>query len=113
MESFDEYRRRTGGRRASEPWERYLPLFPWVVGLVLVLWLLSDTDLHGQAVRAGGRAPARQVSRHDHAGAALQGPARDQVMKVSVEEHGLRLPFGQVSRTEESDQRSAHRPPGG
>jgi membrane protease subunit HflK len=34
-------------------------------------------------------------------GLHFKAPLIDQVMKVSVEEHGLRLPFGMASRTEE------------
>ncbi len=101
MESFDEYQRRTRGRRVSEPWERYLPMFPWVVGLILVLWLLSDISY---TVKPYEQAVVLRLGKY-HAttlpGLHFKVPLVDQVMKVSVEEHGLRLPYGQVSRSED------------
>ncbi len=85
----------------SEAWQRYLPLFPWIVGLLLALWLLSDLSYtvkpYEQAVvlRFGKNYATTMPGLH------LKVPLVDQVMKVSVEEHGLRLPFGLASRTED------------
>ena len=85
----------------SEAWQRYLPWFPWVVGLILGLWLLSDltytVKTHEQAVvlRFGKYHATTMPGLH------LKVPLVDEVMKVSVEEHGLRLPLGLSSRTED------------
>ncbi len=101
MESYEEYPRRGPRRRGVEPWERYLPLFPWLVGLVLGLWLLSDMSY---TVKAYEQAVVLRFGKY-HAttlpGLHFKVPLVDQVMKVSVEEHGLRLPFGTTSRTAE------------
>ena len=81
-------------RMPSEPWQRYLPLFPWVVGLILALWLLSDISY---TVKPYEQAVVLRFGKY-HAttmpGLHFKVPLVDQVMKVSVEEHGLRLPFG-------------------
>jgi membrane protease subunit HflK len=101
MEPFEEYRRRPRGRQGAEPWQRYLPFFPWVVAVGLGLWLLSDSSYtvspHEQAaVLRFGKFHATTMP-----GLHFKLPLADQVMKVSVEEHGLRLPFGRPSRTED------------
>ena len=102
MEPFDEYSRRGQGSAPGDLWQRYLPLFPWVVGLFLAFWLLSDTSYtvepHEQAVvlRFGKYHATTMPGLH------FKVPLVDQVMKVSVEEHGLRLPFGMASRTEDA-----------
>jgi membrane protease subunit HflK len=84
----------------SEAWQRYLPLFPWVVGLILALWLLSDLSY---TVKPYEQAVVLRFGKY-HAttmpGLHLKVPMADQVMKVSVEEHGLRLPFGPVTNVE-------------
>jgi membrane protease subunit HflK len=101
MESFDEYSRRRRGAPPGEAWQRYLPLFPWVVGLILALWLISDLSYtvkpYEQAVvlRFGKNHATTMPGLH------FKVPLVDQVMKVSVEEHGLRLPFGRPSQSEE------------
>ena len=101
MEPFDEYRRRGRGSGPMEPWQRYLPLFPWIVGLILAIWLLSDLSY---TVKPYEQAVVLRFGKY-HAttmpGLHLKVPLIDQVMKVSVEEHGLRLPFGLASRTED------------
>jgi membrane protease subunit HflK len=101
MEPFDEYRRRPRGAIPSEAWQRYLPLFPWVVGLILALWLMSDLSY---TVKPYEQAVVLRFGKY-HAttmpGLHFKVPLVDQVMKVSVEEHGLRLPFGLASRTED------------
>jgi membrane protease subunit HflK len=85
----------------SEAWQRYLPLFPWVVGLILALWLMSDLTY---TVKPYEQAVVLRFGKY-HAttmpGLHFKMPLVDQVMKVSVEEHGLRLPFGRASRAEE------------
>ena len=100
MESFDEYIRRGRRPAPSEAWQRYLPLFPWMVGLILALWLLSDLTY---TVKPYEQAVVLRFGKY-HAttmpGLHFKVPMVDQVMKVSVEEHGLRLPLGQPSRTE-------------
>ncbi len=78
----------------SEPWQRYLPLFPWIVGLILALWLLSDISY---TVKPYEQAVVLRFGKY-HAttmpGLHFKVPLVDQVMKISVEEHGLRLPYG-------------------
>jgi membrane protease subunit HflK len=101
MESFEEYSRRvrrTG--RPSEPWQRLIPLIPWIVGALLLLGLLIDSSYtvepHEQAVvlRFGKYHATTMPGLH------FKLPVIDAVLKVSVEEHGLRLPFGAVSTGE-------------
>ena len=85
----------------SEAWQRYLPWFPWVVALVLAIWLFSDISY---TVKPYEQAVVLRFGKY-HAttlpGLHLKAPLIDQVMKVSVEEHGLRLPFGLTSHTED------------
>jgi membrane protease subunit HflK len=104
MESFDEYVRRTGGNRPfpSAAWQRFIPLIPWVIGAVLLIELLFDTSYtvepHEQAVvlRFGKYHATTTPGLH------FKLPIVDNVMKVSVEEHGLRLPFGAQSTGEQA-----------
>src|SRR5262245_54375048 len=102
MESFSEYRRRVRGPTPSEAWQRYLPVFPWVVGVLLALWLVMDLTY---TVRPYEQAVVLRVGKM-HAttrpGLHFKMPIVDQVMKVSVEEHGLRLPFGRPSHSDDS-----------
>jgi membrane protease subunit HflK len=97
MEPYSDFGRRF---QRSSPWERFLPYFPWVVGLVMAFWLVSDTSY---TVEPYEQAVVLRFGKY-HAttmpGLHFKAPLIDQVMKVSVEEHGLRLPFGLVSRTE-------------
>ena len=97
MEPYNDFGRRI---RNSSPWERFLPLFPWVVGIFLAFWLVSDTSY---TVKPYEQAVVLRFGKY-HAttmpGLHFKAPVVDQVMKVSVEEHGLRLPFGVTSRTE-------------
>jgi membrane protease subunit HflK len=110
MEPFDEYRRRGQGRGGmpSEPWQRYLPLFPWIVGLLLALWLLSDISY---TVKPYEQAVVLRFGKY-HAttmpGLHFKVPLVDQVMKISVEEHGLRLPYGAASRADETAEPQRH-----
>jgi modulator of FtsH protease HflK len=110
MEPFDEYRRRGQGRGGmpSEPWQRYLPLFPWIVGLLLALWLLSDISY---TVKPYEQAVVLRFGKY-HAttmpGLHFKVPLVDQVMKISVEEHGLRLPYGAASRADETPEPQRH-----
>src|SRR6516162_4337695 len=101
MESYGDYVRRTRRAYRAEPWQRFLPLFPWIVGLALALWLLSDLTY---TVKPYEQAVVLRFGKY-HAttmpGLHFKVPLVDQVMKVSVEEHGLRLPFGRPSRTDD------------
>jgi membrane protease subunit HflK len=106
METFDEYWRR--GRRGRDmSWSRVLLLFPWVVGLVLAIWLVWDVaytvEPYEQAVvlRFGKYHATTMPGLH------WKLPLVDEVLKVSVEEHGLRLPFGLVSGGQEPSAHSA------
>jgi membrane protease subunit HflK len=101
MESFEEYSRRTGRRPVpSEAWQRFIPYVPWVIGALLLGELLFDTSYtvepHEQAVvlRFGKYHATTMPGLH------FKLPWVDKVMKVSVEEHGLRLPFGAQSSGE-------------
>ncbi len=101
MDPFEDYRRPGRGAMPSEAWQRFLPWFPWVVGLVLAFWLFSDISY---TVKPYEQAVVLRFGKY-HAttlpGLHLKAPLVDQVMKVSVEEHGLRLPFGFSSHTED------------
>ena len=101
MEPFEQYIRRRRSAPPREAWQRYLPLFPWMVGLVLALWLLSDLTY---TVKPYEQAVVLRFGKYH--GTTMPGlhfkvPLVDQVLKVSVEEHGLRLPFGRPSRTDD------------
>jgi modulator of FtsH protease HflK len=108
MVSYEDLARR--GRRpyAVDPWQRYLPLFPWIVGIALALWLLLDTSY---TVKPYEQAVVLRYGKY-HAttlpGLHFKLPLADQVMKVSVEEHGLRLPFGPGFRTAEAAETARH-----
>lgn len=92
--SFEDAMRRRRGGPPSDAWRRYLPLMPWVLGGLIALFLISDlsytVEPHEQAVvlRFGAYKATTMPGLH------FKLPIVDQVMKVSVEEHGLSLPFG-------------------
>jgi membrane protease subunit HflK len=101
MESYEAFRRRGGGAMPSEAWQRFLPWFPWIVALILILWLLTDISY---TVKPYEQAVVLRFGKYHTTtlpGLHLKLPLIDQVLKVSVEEHGLRLPFGLASRTED------------
>jgi membrane protease subunit HflK len=101
MEPYEDYSRRRRRSTVNESWQRYLPLVPWVVGLILVLWLLSDMTY---TVKPYEEAVVLRLGKYRATtlpGLHFKVPLVDQVLKVSVEEHGLRLPYGQASRAEE------------
>lgn len=103
MESFEEYAQRVQPpRRPREPWQRLIPLIPWAVGALIVAGLVLDASYtvepHEQAVvMRFGRYHATTTP-----GLHFKLPMIDQVLKVSVEEHGLRLPFGSASHADEA-----------
>ena len=94
MESYEQYSRRAHRPPPGEPWQRLIPLIPWAIGLIFLFGLLFDASYtvepHEQAVvlRFGKYHATTMPGLH------FKLPMVDQVMKVSVEEHGLRLPFG-------------------
>jgi membrane protease subunit HflK len=98
MESSVPYRPRSPrGPDPSEPWQRYVPLIPWAIGIVIALWLLLDATY---TVEPYEQAVVLRFGKY-HAtttpGLHLKVPIVDKVLKVSVEEHGMRLPFGASS----------------
>ncbi len=99
MDDVYSFRRR--GPTPREAWQRYLPLFPWIVAVLLTIWLMSDVSY---TVKPYEQAVVLRFGKY-HAtttpGLHFKLPLADQVMKVSVEEHGLRLPFGRPSQSEE------------
>jgi len=102
MESFEEYARRVPRRpRGNEQLQWLIPLIPWVLGVLVLLSLLFDASYtvepHEQAaVLRFGKYHATTTP-----GLHFKLPIIDQVLKVSVEEHGLRLPYGSASHAEE------------
>ena len=84
-----------------------IPYLPWAVGLLILLGMISDSSYtvepHEQAVvlRFGKYHATTPPGLH------FKMPMVDQVMKVSVEEHGLRLPFGATSHADEIDRHPA------
>jgi membrane protease subunit HflK len=83
------------------PWLKFIPLIPWALGALIVLSLVFDASYtvepHEQAVvMRFGRYQATTTP-----GLHFKLPMIDQVLKVSVEEHGLRLPFGSASHAED------------
>jgi membrane protease subunit HflK len=91
-------RPRRGGP-PSDAWRRYVPFIPWVLGALVALFLISDfsytVEPHEQAVvlRFGAYKATTMPGLH------FKLPIVDQVMKVSVEEHGLSLPFSPAGQT--------------
>jgi membrane protease subunit HflK len=92
--SFDEFARRRRGGPPSDAWRRYVPVIPWVLAGLFALFLISDlsytVEPHEQAVvlRFGAYQATTAPGLH------FKLPIVDRVMKVSVEEHGLSLPYG-------------------
>lgn len=92
--SFEEFSRRRSGGPPSDAWRRYIPAIPWVLAGLVALFLISDfsytVEPHEQAVvlRFGAYKATTAPGLH------FKLPIVDRVMKVSVEEHGLSLPFG-------------------
>jgi membrane protease subunit HflK len=81
---------------------RLIPLIPWAVGALILASLVFDASYtvepHEQAVVLRfGRYHATTMP-----GLHFKLPMIDKVLKVSVEEHGLRLPFGSTSHAEEA-----------
>ncbi len=97
MESYEQYSRRVHHPPPGEPWQRLIPLIPWAIGSLFLFGLLFDASYtvepHEQAVvlRFGKYHATTMPGLH------FKLPMIDQVMKVSVEEHGLRLPVGSES----------------
>ena len=102
MEPYNDFGRRI---RGSSPWRALTPFFPLgrriCSGLLAALGTSYTVKPYEQAVvlRFGKYHATTMPGLH------FKVPIVDQVMKVSVEEHGLRLPFGVASRTEDPDQR--------
>jgi membrane protease subunit HflK len=92
--SFEDFARRRRGGPPSDAWRRYVPLIPWVLAGLFALFLISDfsytVEPHEQAVvlRFGAYQATTAPGLH------FKLPIVDRVMKVSVEEHGLSLPYG-------------------
>lgn len=92
--SFEDLARRRRGGPPSDAWRRYVPVIPWLLAGLFALFLISDfsytVEPHEQAVvlRFGAYKATTAPGLH------FKLPIVDRVMKVSVEEHGLSLPFG-------------------
>ena len=90
---FRGFRDRSG-RDAEVPWDRILAIAPLVV-LVLLILFLGTKSVY--TVQAHEKAVVLRFGEY-HAtvdpGLRFCIPLVDQVLKVSVEEHSLRLPFG-------------------
>jgi membrane protease subunit HflK len=85
----------------GEPLKRFLALFPWLVAIFLAFWLVEDLSY---TVKPYEQAVVLRFGKYHSTtlpGLHFKIPMVDRVMKVSVEEHGLRLPFGRPSRTED------------
>jgi membrane protease subunit HflK len=100
MDFRDPYRR--PGQGPSEAWQRYLPFFPWAIGGLVLIWLLSDFSYTVQPYEQAAILRFGRSYTTAQPGLHFKLPLIDQVMKVSVEEHGLRLPLGTASQAEES-----------
>ena len=82
------------GSDGEEAFERLLPYLPWAIGILIVLFLLGGTfytvEPNEQAVlfRFGTYQQTTLPGLH------FKAPLIDQVIKVNVAEHSLRLPYG-------------------
>jgi len=79
---------------SEEAFDRFLPYLPWAVGLVLLLALASGSYY---TVEPNEQAVLFRLGRYQ--GTTLPGlhfklPMADEVIKVNVAEHSLRLPYG-------------------
>lgn len=103
--SYEDPRRRRGGPGwrggpPSDEWRRYLPMLPWAIGALLLGLVAVDLTYtvkpHEQAVvlRFGKYLATTMPGLH------FKLPIVDQVLKVSVEEHGLLLPVGPQSQAQ-------------
>lgn len=103
--SYNDPRRGRGGPGwrggpPSDEWRRYLPMLPWVIGALLLGLVAVDLTYtvkpHEQAVvlRFGRYLTTTMPGLH------FKLPIADQVLKVSVEEHGLLLPVGPTSQNQ-------------
>jgi membrane protease subunit HflK len=102
MDYQQPYRPRGPYNGPSEAWQRYLPLFPWVVGGIFALWLLSDITFTVQPYEQAAILRFGRAHSTAQPGLHFKLPLVDQVLKVSVEEHGLRLPLGTASQADDS-----------
>ncbi len=100
--SFEDLARRRRGGPPSDAWRRYVLVIPWLLAGLVALFLISDfsytVEPHEQAVvlRFGAYKATTAPGLH------FKLPIVDRVMKVSVEEHGLSLPFGPPVQTASS-----------
>lgn len=103
--SYEDPRRGRGGPGwrggpPGEEWRRYVPLLPWAIGALLLGLVAADLSYtvkpHEQAVvlRFGKYLATTMPGLH------FKLPIVDQVLKVSVEEHGLLLPVGPATQTQ-------------
>ncbi|AMV39031.1 FtsH protease activity modulator HflK [Planctomyces sp. SH-PL62] len=101
-------RPRRGGP-PSDAWARYIPFIPWVLGALVAVLLISDfsytVEPHEQAVvlRFGAYKATTMPGLH------FKLPIVDRVMKVSVEEHGLSLPYSPAIQAAQGGNRNAIR----
>lgn len=101
-------RPRRGGP-PSDAWARYIPFIPWLLGALVAVLLISDfsytVEPHEQAVvlRFGAYKATTMPGLH------FKLPIVDRVMKVSVEEHGLSLPFSPAVQAASGGNRNAVR----
>jgi membrane protease subunit HflK len=96
MTSYRAYRE-PPGRPRGEPWERLLPLAPWIIVGASAVWLAGGAFY---TVAPYEQAVVLRFGKY-HAtttpGLHFKLPIADSVLKVSVEEHSLRLPFGPLA----------------
>lgn len=101
MATYRTYREPPGFPH-GDTWERIVRVFPWVVGLALLLWLANGAFYtvapHEQAVVLRfGRYHATTMP-----GLHFKLPLADQILKVSMEEHSVRLPLGTLTNADGS-----------
>ncbi len=103
MPARERYAPTGAGDWSDDGWRLLIPLFPWIAGGLLALWMLGGSFYtvapYEQAVvlRFGKYHATTMPGLH------FKVPFADRVQKVSIEEHGLRLPGGPATLAADGD----------
>ena len=106
MESYEEFARRVPRRPPpAVDWQRLIPLLPWLIAGLFLIGLVFDSTYTVEAHEQAAILRFGKYNATSMPGLHFKLPWIDQVFKVSVEEHGLRLPYGAASQAALEDPR--------